>query len=153
MRLGIILIVAILTWQTLSPNGMRSGRVATAKPQPREIHCLATNIYHEARGEPVEGQIAVAQVTVNRLRHPSFAATLCGVVHEYKQFSWTLEKRKKIRDDAAWTGAIAIATLVLSHPDDYSNFKALYYHTRQVRPYWSKNKRIAAVIGNHIFYY
>lgn len=117
-----------------------------------EINCLAQNIYHEARGESFEGQMAVAQVTVNRVKSGKFQPTVCGVVHAHRQFSWTLDKRKKIKDSKAWQASLTIARAVLKQGMGLPNFEALYFHTHQVRPRWNREKRVVAVIGNHIFY-
>ena len=71
---------------------------------------MALNIYHEARGEVTEGQIAVAQVTVNRAKDKRWPDTICGVVYQSKQFSWThMIKDHKPTDDAAWKKAQVIA--------------------------------------------
>lgn len=155
MKVKRLLIVLALVLMT--PNALLAlqspVRNKYSEPRLKDVHCLAKNIYHEARGEPLEGQLAVAQVTMNRLRHPNFAGSVCGVVYEYKQFSWTLEKPKKIADQRAWDSAIKLSKLVLSNQVENPKLKtALYFHTRQIRPYWSKGKRIVAVIGNHIFY-
>ena len=150
-RLLIVLALVLLTPNALL--ALQPARNKYSEPRLKDVHCLAKNIYHEARGEPLEGQLAVAQVTMNRLRHPNFAGSVCGVVYEYKQFSWTLEKPKKIKDQRAWEAAIKLSKLVLSNQAENPKLKtALYFHTRQIRPYWSKDKRIVAVIGNHIFY-
>lgn len=117
-----------------------------------DITCLAKNIYHEARGEPIEGQIAVAQVTVNRVQSGEFQSSICKAVYADRQFSWTLDKSKKVKDRKAWEAAVVIATAVLTKSVHLPDFKALYFHTKQVKPKWNRNKRILAVIGNHIFY-
>jgi spore germination cell wall hydrolase CwlJ-like protein len=117
-----------------------------------EIECLARNVYHEARGEPLEGQIAVAQVTVNRVESGEFQSSVCRAVYADRQFSWTISKTKKIKDTKAWEASVAIATAVLTKSVHLPDFKALYFHTKQVKPRWNRNKRVLAVIGNHIFY-
>lgn len=125
---------------------------ATGNFRTRELLCLAKNIYHESRGEPLHGKIAVAQVTMNRLRHPSkFQATICGVVYENKQFSWT-DSIVTIRDEAAWQEAKQIAQAVMSGKVIIPGFNALYFHTKQVFPRWRLDKKVVSVIGNHIFY-
>jgi spore germination cell wall hydrolase CwlJ-like protein len=118
----------------------------------QEVHCLAKNIYMEARGEPLEGQIAVAQVTVNRMRDPAYHKTVCGVVYAYKQFSWTLGKSKQVTDKKAWRAALDISRAVLTQSIPLPHFPATHFHTRQVKPYWAKTKTRVAVIGNHVFY-
>lgn len=117
-----------------------------------EIFCLAKNIYYEARGESLEGQIAVAQVTINRVASGAFNKTVCGVVYAHKQFSWTLDNSRRIRDRKAWEASVDLAAAVLTRSIQLPNFKALYFHTKQVDPRWNRKKRVVAVIGNHIFY-
>ena len=124
--------------------------IQPAKAQ--DIECLARNIYHEARGEPLEGQIAVAQVTLNRVRNHKSHNTVCDVVYAHRQFSWTLEKRKRVKDIKAWQASVSIARAVLTQSVRLPNFNALYFHTHKVSPRWNRTKRVVAVIGNHIFY-
>jgi spore germination cell wall hydrolase CwlJ-like protein len=127
-------------------------RPEIVKAKPQDIECLAKNIYHEARGEPFHGQVAVALVTVNRVASGLFQNTICKVVYANKQFSWTADKHKKVRDSKAWASAVEVATAVLSRKIYDSDFTAVYFHTKQVRPKWAKTKIIIARIGNHIFY-
>lgn len=123
------------------------------KATERDIICLAENIYHEARSESVKGQIAVAQVTLNRAKHPStFRSSICGVVYEKAQFSWTLDKTKKIKDYKTWQKTVALAESILQGYNHIPNFNALYYHTAAIKPHWSKTKQIATKIGSHVFY-
>jgi spore germination cell wall hydrolase CwlJ-like protein len=122
------------------------------KAKAQDIECLAKNIYHEARGEPFHGQVAVALVTVNRVASGLFQNTVCKVVYANRQFSWTLDKNKKIRDSKAWASAVEVATAVLSRQVYHPDFTAVYFHTKQVRPKWAKTKIVTARIGNHIFY-
>ena len=119
----------------------------------RELHCLAKNIYFESRGEGFWGKVAVAQVTLNRvLHHTHFQSSICGVVYERSQFSWTLGKQQHIRDTSAWREALAIAEAVLRGRVQLPNFSATHYHTHSVKPRWRHQFRVVAVIGNHIFY-
>lgn len=130
--------------------------------------CLALNIYHEARGEPVLGQHAVAQVTMNRAeRDPS---KVCQVVAAKKQFSWTnktfglvkkndgkrivLTEKGEPKDDIAWDRAKKIARATLSRADqpDYFAHGAKFYHVTWVHPVWRYKLRQVAVIGHHKFY-
>lgn len=150
--------LALLTSLGVGNLGLNLPVKAKPKPIPitkiakADIHCLAKNIYYEARGEPLEGQIAVAQVTLNRVRSPQFHSTVCGVVYAYKQFSWTLDKDRRIRDRKAWSDAVDLAAAVLTKSIHLPHFPALYFHTPQVNPRWNRGKRVVARIGNHIFY-
>lgn len=128
-------------------------RAVPVQASERDVNCLAENIYHEARGESVKGQIAVAQVTINRMLHNKhFKSSICGVVYEKAQFSWTLDKPKRIRDGAKWRQTVALARSVLDGYHHIPNFNALYYHTHAVNPRWNRNKQIIATIGSHVFY-
>lgn len=149
IKLG-VLGIALMTTITLGSGLVKSPLLQSAKPQ--DIECLAKNIYHEARGEPLEGQIAVAQVTVNRVQSGEFQSSICKAVYADKQFSWTIGKPKTVKDRKAWEASVAIATAVLTKSIHLPDFKALYFHTKQVKPRWNRTKRIVAVIGNHIFY-
>lgn len=119
----------------------------------REANCLAENIYHEARSEPIEGQVAVAQVTLNRMQHDTkFKSSICGVVYEKAQFSWTLNKVRSIKELQAWEQSKKLAKAVLDGYARIPNFNALYYHTDYVNPKWNRGKTIITKIGSHIFY-
>jgi spore germination cell wall hydrolase CwlJ-like protein len=122
------------------------------KANAKDIECLAKNIYHESRGEPLHGQIAVALVTVNRVNSGLFHNTICGVVYAPSQFSWTLDKTKRVRDSKAWQTAQEISRAVLTQTIALPNFTATHFHTKQVKPRWAKTKMQVAVIGNHVFY-
>lgn len=144
------LIVALLISTNVDIAPIQKPQIVTAKAQ--DIECLAKNIYHEARGEPFHGQVAVALVTVNRVASGLFQNTVCKVVYAHRQFSWTLDKNKRVRDSKAWASAVEVATAVLSRKIHQPDFTAVYFHTRQVQPKWAKTKTITARIGNHIFY-
>jgi spore germination cell wall hydrolase CwlJ-like protein len=146
-KLG-LLILALSTTITLGTASVSAETLKFANPH--DIACLAKNIYHEARGESLHGQIAVAQVTLNRVASGKFQRNICSVVYAPKQFSWTIGPRKKIKDTKAWEASVAVATAVLTKSIHLPDFKALYFHTKQVNPGW--NRSVLAVIGNHIFY-
>lgn len=149
LKLG-ILTLALVTSVTLGTATHAHRGIQLANPQ--DIECLAKNIYHEARGEGLHGQIAVAQVTLNRVASGKFQSSVCKAVYAGKQFSWTIGKPKRVQDSKAWRNSVAIATAVLTRSIYLPDFKALYFHTKQVKPRWAKTKRIVAVINNHIFY-
>ena len=124
----------------------------TVKATNSEILCLAKNIYYEARGEPMQGKIAVAQVTLNRVTHRTeFQSSICGVVYAKHQFSWTMEKHREPRGEA-WREAQALAKAVIIGTAHLPDFKALYFHNLTVKPQWNRTKELVARIGNHIFY-
>jgi spore germination cell wall hydrolase CwlJ-like protein len=133
-----------------------------ARRRAVDLHCLAENIYFEARGEPLEGQYAVAEVTMNRLASPFFPDSVCEVVHDTRRdvlrrrlvahFSWTELERKAEPAGPAWEQAMTVAAAVYDEVHTPVVPDALFYHATSVQPYWSKSKRIVARIGNHVFY-
>lgn len=147
--------IALISLCLASTIPLSIGTLAPVTPveaRLTDIECLARNIYHEARGEPLEGQLAVAQVTLNRVQSAGYQKTVCGVVYAHRQFSWTNSGTKKIKNAKAWRAALDVSRAVLTQSVPLPKFNAMHFHTRQVKPYWSKNKQIVAVIGNHIFY-
>ena len=120
---------------------------------PKQHECLAMNVYHEARGEVIEGQMAVAHVTLNRVNHHKFPETICDVVYQNKQFSWTHTiKDKTPWEIKAWNQAKVIARdVMIGNTVDPTN-GATFYHANYVNPYWTKSMEVSKVIGLHIFY-
>lgn len=131
------------------------------KPKPfkriseKEVTCLAKNIYYEAPAESYEGKLAVATVTMNRVRSRSFPKTICGVVYQRNksgcQFSWTCGARAKF-NKSLYNRAYAVAKQVLTSNVRHDKLKnALYFHNTAVAPNWTFAKRVIQ-IDNHIFY-
>ena len=117
-----------------------------------ETRCLATAVYYESKGEPLEGQLAVAQVILNRRDSGRFASSLCGVVYQRGQFSFTWDGRPdRPAESATWRTAQAIA--VIAATDDWREIvpDATHFHARRVSPGWNGLQRMSA-IGNHVFY-
>ncbi len=125
----------------------------------REVECLARNIYFEAGGEPRAGKIAVAEVTMNRVKSRQFPRTVCGVVHQKVrgtcQFSWVCEGKKHVyRNSDAWHESIKIAENILISKHHYGIIgSAKYFHATYVEPEWAESKRVIKKIGQHIFYH
>jgi spore germination cell wall hydrolase CwlJ-like protein len=129
---------------------------------PSEVKCLATAIYFEARGESEKGQLAVAQVVLNRLKNPAYPKTICGVVYQNQwirngcQFSFACDGTShRVTEPGPWKEAQDLATKVVS--DENATFiadvgSATHYHAVYVRPYWARTMKKADKIGNHIFY-
>lgn len=114
-------------------------------------YCLAKNIYFEARGESTKGKLAVAKVTINRTKSGKFPATICAVVYQPYQFSWTLKPRPEVKYDKQWQESIRLAKYAITtNIPELRHFDALYFHNNHVHPHW-KRKQVAK-IGNHIFY-
>lgn len=143
-----------------------STTAATAGPQAMppdataneaELECLAKAVYFEARGEPLDGQRAVAEVILNRVDNPRFPATVCGVVSQGGrggcQFSYHCSGRSQaIRERGAYSRALRVAASALAGRPRTLTDGATYFHTRAVRPSWSQRFVRTAQIGEHIFY-
>lgn len=114
--------------------------------------CLALVVYVEARGEPIDGQLLVAEVVMNRTREDQFPDDACAVAFDHKQFSGLNEpiSLEEIFADPAWATSVAVATETLSGSD--LNSGATYYHTVNVKPYWSEEMILLGMYGNHVFY-
>lgn len=126
-----------------------------------EIRCLALNIYWEARSEDLDGQLAVAGVTMNRVSDDKFPDTICGVVTQSKsrqrlhrcQFSWWCDgKKDDPKELTAWRSAQQVARLFLAgiYQDPTENAK--WYHADYVTPDWAERLHRTGKIGRHIFY-
>ena len=136
--------------------------IARANRRENDLQCLAENIYFEARGEPIEGQYAVAEVTLNRTRAEHFPHTVCAVVHQMRwdpgrhrivaDFSWTELGGLSPEDGPAWRRAMAVANAVYDDVHDPIAPGALFYHSTRIRPGWARTRTAIATIGNHIFY-
>lgn len=123
------------------------------------IICLAANIYHESRGEPILGQYYVAFVTMNRVKSEHYPDTICGVVTDRKQFSWYGRVKKIFPEDPlndkAWKQSIMIAKQFVLDPDSVAKDPtegSLWYHAVYVDPYWNDNLILVASVGKHLFY-
>ena len=112
--------------------------------------CLAMNIYHESRGEPHSGQVAVAMVTMNRANWDN--AKVCEVVYKRRQFSWTQKSRKLPQEPLAWNRAQRIANEVLGGEVEDITDGATHFHAHGVKPVWRLNILRTVRIGEHIFY-
>ncbi|MGF6401536.1 N-acetylmuramoyl-L-alanine amidase [Pseudomonas frederiksbergensis] len=113
--------------------------------------CLALNIYHEARGEPRNGQVAIAMVTMNRAEWES--DNVCQVVYEHGQFSWTHSKRDHTpQDPKAWKKAQEIAKGVINGHHQDITLGATHFHAHRLQPIWSLSLEKTVRIGSHIFY-
>ena len=126
--------------------------------QQRALLCLTQAVYYEAGFEPVEGRRAVAQVVLNRLRHPAFPKSVCGVVYQGAgsgtcQFTFVCDGALYRRPAAdAWIEAEKIARAALSGYVETSVGEATHYHADYVAPRWAPMLAKVAEIGQHIFY-
>lgn len=118
----------------------------------RDAECLAGAVYFESKGEPLLGQLAVAEVILNRTRSGRFPGTVCGVVFQPSQFSFVRGGGFPPinRSSRSWRDAVAIATIALNGEWTSGVGRALFFHADHVSPGW-RLTRVAA-LGNHIFY-
>lgn len=121
--------------------------------------CLAQAIYFEARGEPLSGQIAVAEVVLNRVDDPRFPGTICGVTNQGVgngracQFSYACDGRSDVMKSAGpRLRSEKLAALMLAGRARTVTSGAQYFHTRAVRPRWAGQMTRTAQIGHHLFY-
>ena len=125
----------------------------------RALHCLTQAVYYEAAFEPVEGRRAVAQVVLNRVRHPAFPNSVCGVVYDGSsrrtgcQFSFTCDgSLRRAPSPGAWAEAERIAREALQGKVASTVGTATHYHANYVAPYWAPRLTKLSQIGAHIFY-
>ena len=145
--------------------------VATVQAQPRSLHelvaahagtevgdaeqeCLANAVYFEARGEPVEGQLAVAEVVLNRTRSGKYPTGICDVVVQPWQFSFIRKGRfpQADRSSDSWRKAVAISRIALDKLSAQVPQDVLWYHATYVSQSWGKRLKRETQIGLHIFY-
>jgi spore germination cell wall hydrolase CwlJ-like protein len=122
-----------------------------------EFTCLATALYHEARGESLKGQAAVGEVILNRVASGAYPRSICGVVNQQGnggcQFSYTCDGRSDaIADRAAWDRAARVAAALMAGAPRSLTGGATHFHTPKVRPDWSRKFAHTVTIGGHIFY-
>jgi hypothetical protein len=169
LGLPIVALTSIVCFAYIERTRVEPARIETAHREAAaaerralDLQCLAENIYFEARGEPLDGQRAVAEVTLNRTRSPYFPHTICAVVHETQwdplrrrfvaHFSWTELGALSEPTGPAWKQALTVASA--AYDDTYMPVVpgALFYHAVSIRPDWARTKTAVATIGNHVFY-
>lgn len=163
---------ATLAASTLRPALDSSPAVADATAAPafvaqprsaddaaRALDCLTAAVYYEARSQALDGQRAVAQVVLNRVRDPAFPASVCGVVYQGStratgcQFSFTCDgSLDRPREPLAWARASVIAADALGGAVYAPVGSATFYHANYVSPWWASSMTQVATIGAHIFY-
>lgn len=126
-----------------------------AQPIPEKVSedlaCMAAAVYFEAKGEPLSGQLAVADVILNRSKSGRFPKTVCSVVMQPGQFSFVREGRlPAISANKQYRTAVAVARVALADAWDSPASDAMYFHARRVSPGWHRVQ--VAAIGNHVFY-
>lgn len=123
------------------------------------LECLAVAVFFEARDQPIEGQYAVAEVVMNRVMDKRWPDTICGVVFQKKQFSFTHDGKSDrmeyyVRDNPlewkAMNQAREVAKQVFE--EGYVEMTSTHYHALSVRPSWAKHYKFDGRIGDHVFY-
>lgn len=130
------------------------------------ITCLALNIYFESRNQPIEGQVAVSQVVLERVKSKKYPNTVCEVVFQGPTYSWSVNYpirdrcqfswycdglSDKPKDQIAWLNSLEVAEKVYYGLTDTVK-GATHYHSVKVDPWWAKYKVKVKQIGDHIFY-
>jgi|TARA_R110002110_G_scaffold22013_9_gene86297 N-acetylmuramoyl-L-alanine amidase len=128
-----------------------------------DLMCLAHNIYHEARSQPVAEKLAISHVVLNRVKHNSYPSTVCDVVYQARksegkivlnkcQFSWYCDgKLDEPTNRAAWTESVRAATIASVIAFDITE-GATHYHANYVDPNWASELHFTIAIGRHRFY-
>jgi len=156
--------LASQTPDTTFEDGLRgrkvaaTGRFGSALSRNRELDCLTQAVYFEARGETVRGQAAVAQVVLNRVKHPAFPKTVCGVVFQGAasrgcQFSFACDgSMRRTREAGAWDRARKVAARAMSGVVLADVGSATHFHTTGVAPAWGPRMLRVSQVGLHVFY-
>lgn len=119
-----------------------------------QMRCLAGAVYFESRGEALAGQLAVAQVVINRADDNRWPASYCGVVYQRSQFSFVRGGRMPSinTSSAAWDRAVSVARIAHDGLWESEAADAVYFHASYVRPRWSRSKTRLTQIDTHVFY-
>lgn len=149
------ILLLVLYPVSLKPNMSIPVVKNISMPSEKEMRCLAENIHYEAPMEPYLGKLAVAMVTMNRVRHPDFPKTICDVVYQRNprvcQFSWTCGARMKF-NEKIYNESMKVAKAVLTDQGQLVSLEnALYFHNTKVTPNWTFARPVVR-IGGHIFY-
>ncbi len=143
---------------SIHPAQPFSMRNTSAVDKGRALQCLTAAIYYEAASEPDAGQQAVAQVVLNRVRHPAFPATVCGVVYQGSersgcQFSFACDgSTARVPSQSYWIRAARVAAAALNGRVFAPVGLATHYHTYAVTPRWNRSLVMTAAIGAHFFH-
>jgi spore germination cell wall hydrolase CwlJ-like protein len=132
------------------------GRYGVGAPLDEQAHCIAVAVYHEARGESLEGQLAVARVIMNRAASGKYPGSWCGVVKQPWQFSFVSPRTGHYPSvdtgSAAWEKALGITRLATNNAVPSLANDVLWYHADYVAPSWGRRLSFVQKIGTHIFY-
>lgn len=121
-----------------------------------DLKCLTDNIYYESRGEPIIGQALVGYSVINRMKDERWKNTICGVVYERKQYSWTLSPSHQITDLKAYTEIQDLAFTLLDNVEHKEATGVNHYLRCDVRwkikNRWWQSMEFLGAVGNHCFY-
>lgn len=143
-----------------APKKKLAPAVHICKKNDSSVNALACNIYMESRGENISGQMAVGFVTLNRWKDDSYPESIRKIVYQSSQFSWTLSKNGyAVRDAESWDVALSVAKFLYRIRNNEVLYNKLdpthgatHFHTKKVKPYWTKFFTKTATIGYHVFY-
>lgn len=164
MAIGLAGSVMLLNWAVdtkLAKSEVAESSQITADMRERQLGCLARNIYYEAGGEPFEGKVAVAQVTMNRVNSGQFPDDVCRTVYQKNviydkvicQFSWVCQRESGVKpaNKVAYGESMEVAKKVLLEGFRLPSLtNAKYFHATRINPGW--NRKRVATIGGHVFY-
>lgn len=150
--------------QLTAPVGTTAGQSASlsalveahagTEASNEDQECIAAAVYFEARGEPIEGQLAVAQVVLNRAASGRYPTSTCAVVKQPAQFSFVRKGRIPpiAKATEAWRNAVAVTRVAVEHLAKQIGSSVLWYHASYVSPDWGRRLTRVTQIGGHIFY-
>ena len=131
-------------------------RFAAGDPLDEQANCIAIAVYHEARGETLDGQLAVAKVIMNRAASGKYPASWCGTVKQPWQFSFVNPRTGRYpavdEGSAAWRKALGVTRLAINNAVPSLDNDVLWYHADYVAPSWGRRLSFVQKIGTHIFY-
>jgi N-acetylmuramoyl-L-alanine amidase len=155
-------IAALIVGVAITTFGALAYWLESNSSEKRELTCLALNVYYEARGEPLAGKYAVAEVTMNRVASRRYPGTVCEVVYEKRwdrlrkryvgAFSWTEFDIIPHPEGEQWHQAREVAEAVYFGRQPPQLNGALHYHATYIRPSWTQGRQPIARIGGHVFY-
>ncbi len=131
-------------------------RYSAGSPLDEQANCIAVAVYHEARGESLEGQLAVARVIMNRAASGKYPSSWCGTVKQPWQFSFVDPRSGYMpsvnESSASWRKALGITRLAINNAVPTLSQDVLWYHADYVAPSWGRRLSFVQKIGTHIFY-
>ena len=131
---------------------LHAGGTNVHKHDSKQVECLINNVYFESRGESKKGMLAVAYVTLNRVKDSRFPKTICGVVKQPRQFSWWNGKTPQVKEKDAYMQAERVVEGVLSGKLKDNTNSSTHFHSTRIKPVWASRLSYTTTIGSHCFY-